>query len=351
MVGNLDRTMTAQPSFHQIARGGIIALLSASMIAGTGAFAQPASTGSGQAASTSSYPTRPVRLLVPFPAGSGVDILARMVGNPLTEAWGQAVVVDNRPGASGAIACELAAKAVPDGYTLLLGNASSLAMAPSLSRVAYDPVRSFAPITLISTSANVLVVHPSVPATTITALIALAKTKPGQLTYGSGGSGSSPHLSGELFKSMTGVNLVHVPYKGTPQLITDLLGGQINMSFTSLVSALPYIKQGRLRPLGVTSLQRAPSLPDLPTISESGLKGYEVTVWQGMLAPAATPRPLIQQLNAQIIKIVRAPETRERLAAQGLEPAVSTPEEFAAYLATEVVKWGKVIRQAGMTAD
>ena len=340
--------MTARCSFYEIARNALTALLAAGMLANSaGANAQAASTGSGQA-----YPSKPVRILVPFPAGSGVDIIARMIGNPLAEAWGQAVVVDNRPGASGAIACELAAKAVPDGYTLLLGNASSLAMAPSLyAHVAYDPVKSFAPITVISTSANVLVVHPSVPATTISALIALAKTKPGQLTYGSGGSGSSPHLSGELFRSMTGVNLVHVPYKGTPQLITDLLGGQIHMSFTSLVSALPYIRQGRLRPLGVTSLTRAASLPELPTISESGLKGYEVTVWQGMLAPAGTPLPVIEQLNAQIAKIVRSPETRERLAVQGLEPAYSKPAEFAAYITTEVVKWGKVIKQAGMTAD
>ena len=340
--------MTARCSFYEIARNALTALLAAGMLANSaGANAQAASTGSGQA-----YPSKPVRILVPFPAGSGVDIIARMIGNPLAEAWGQAVVVDNRPGASGAIACELAAKAVPDGYTLLLGNASSLAMAPSLyAHVAYDPVKSFAPITLISSSANVLVVHPSLPAASITALIALAKAKPGQLTYGSGGSGSSPHLSGELFRSMTGVNLVHVPYKGTPQLITDLLGGQIHMSFTSLVSALPYIKQGRLRPLGVTSLTRAASLPELPTISESGLKGYEVTVWQGMLAPAGTPLPVIEQLNAQIAKIVRSPETRERLAVQGLEPAYSKPAEFAAYITTEVVKWGKVIKQAGMTAD
>ena len=340
--------MTARCSFYEIARNALTALLAAGMLANSaGANAQAASTGSGQA-----YPSKPVRILVPFPAGSGVDIIARMIGNPLAEAWGQAVVVDNRPGASGAIACELAAKAVPDGYTLLLGNASSLAMAPSLyAHVAYDPVKSFAPITLISSSANVLVVHPSLPAASITALIALAKAKPGQLTYGSGGSGSSPHLSGELFRSMTGVNLVHVPYKGTPQLITDLLGGQIHMSFTSLVSALPYIRQGRLRPLGVTSLTRAASLPELPTISEAGLKGYEVTVWQGMLAPAGTPLPVIEQLNAQIAKIVRSPETRERLAVQGLEPAYSKPAEFAAYITTEVVKWGKVIKQAGMTAD
>ena len=224
--------MTARTWFCKFTRDACNALLAASLFLGNaGALAQ-------------AFPAKPVRIVVPFPAGSGVDILARMVGNPLAEAWNQAVVVDNRPGASGVIACELAAKAAPDGYTLLLGNASSLAMAPSLyAHVAYDPVTSFAPITQISSSANVLVVHPSVPAASISALIALARAKPGQLTYGSGGSGSSPHLSAELFKSMAGVNFVHVPYKGTPQLITDLLGGQIQLSFTSLVSALPYIKQ------------------------------------------------------------------------------------------------------------
>lgn len=304
-------------------------------------------TSSGQ-----SYPTKPIRVVTPFPAGSGVDIVARMIGAPLSQVWGQAVVVDNRAGAGGTIACELAAKATPDGYTLLLGNASTLAMAPSLyKQVAYDPVKSFAPITLIAHSANVLVVHPSVPATSIPAMIALAKAKPGQFNYGSAGSGNSTHLAAELFKMMAGVNLVHVPYKGTPQLLTELLAGQIQMSFTSLVSSLSYIKQGRLRALGVTSLRRAASLPELPTISESGLKGYEVTVWQGMLAPARTPQPVIAQLNREIAKILQAPEMRERLAAQGLESAANTPEQFGAYIATEAAKWAKVIKHAGITAD
>ena len=298
------------------------------------------------------YPAKPVRVLAPFPAGSGVDIVARMIGTPLAQAWGQAVVVDNRPGANGMIACELVARAAPDGYTLLLGNSSTLAMAPGLYKQApYDPVRSFAPITLIAHSANVLVVHPSVPATSIPALIALARAKPGQLNYGSAGSGNSMHLAAELFKMMAGVNLVHVPYKGSPQMLTDLLGGQIQLSFASLISTLPYIKQGRLRPLGVTSLQRAASLPDLPTISESGLKGYELSVWQGIVAPAGTPPPIIALLNGHIAKILQAPDTRERLATQGLDPAANTPEQFGAYIAAEVAKWTRVIKQAGITAD
>ena len=298
------------------------------------------------------YPAKPVRVLAPFPAGSGVDIVARLIGTPLSHALGQGVVVDNRPGANGTIACELAARAAPDGYTLLLGNASTLAMAPGLyKQIAYDPVRSFAPITLIANSANVLVVHPALPAGSVTALIALARAKPGQLNYGSAGSGNSTHLAAELFKLMAGVNLVHVPYKGTPQLMTELLAGQIQMSFASLISSLPHIKQGRLRALGVTSLQRAPSLPELPTISEAGLKGYEITVWQGMVAPAGTPQPVIAQLNRQIASILQAPETRERLAAQGLESAASTPEQFGAHIAAEVAKWTKVIKQAGIVPD
>jgi tripartite-type tricarboxylate transporter receptor subunit TctC len=225
-------------------------------------------------------------------------------------------------------------------------------MAPGLyKQLGYDPVRSFAPITLIANSANVLVVHPSVPAASIPALIALARAKPGQLNYGSAGSGNSTHLAAELFKMMAGVNLVHVPYKGTPQMLTELLAGQIQMSFTSLVSALPHIKQGRLRALAVTSLQRAASLPELPTISESGLKGYELTVWQGLVAPAGTPQPVIAQLNREIARILEAPEMRERLATQGLEPAANTPAQFGAHIAAEVAKWTKVIRHAGITAD
>jgi len=304
------------------------------------------------ASSAQSYPARPVRVIAPFPPGSGVDIVARLVGTPLAQVAGQAVVVDNRPGANGTIACELAARASPDGYTLLLGNASTLAMAPGLyKRIAYDPVKSFAPITLIATSANVLVVHPSVPANSVSALIALAKSKPGELNYASAGSGNSTHLAAELFKQMAGVNLVHVPYKGTPQMMTELLSGRMQLSFTSLVSALPSIKQGRLRALGVTSLKRAASLPEVPTISEAGLNGYELTVWQGIVAPARTPQPIVAQLNRQIAEILERLETRERLAAQGLESAANKPEEFRAFIASEVAKWTKVIRDAGITPD
>ena len=302
--------------------------------------------------SAQSYPNRPVRILVPFPPGAGVDIVARMLGLPLTDLWGQATVVDNRPGAGGTIACELAAKAAPDGYTLLLGNISTFAMAPSLyKKVNYDPVQSFAPITLVNTSANVLVAHPSVPAATTQALIALAKAKPGQINYASAGSGTSPHLAAELFKSMAGVDLVHVPYKGSPQALTDLLGGQTQIMFASLVSALPHIRQARLRALGVTSLKRAAALPDLPAISEAGLRGYDVSVWMGIVAPAGTPPAIIAQLNRQIAALLQSPDIRERLAVQGLEAASNSPAEFGSYIASEVRKWAVVIKQAGVVAD
>src|SRR3954469_23031270 len=298
------------------------------------------------------FPHKPVRVLTPFPAGAGVDIVARMIGTPLAESWGQAVVVDNRPGAGGTISSEISAKAPPDGHTLLLGNVSTLAMAPSLyKKVTYDPVKSFAPITIVNTSTNILVVHPSVAATRTQALIALAKAKPGQINYASAGSGTSPHLAAELFKSMAGVELFQVPYKASPQALTDLLGGQTQIIFASLVSALPHVRQGRLRALGVTSLKRAAALPDVPAISESGLRGYDVSVWMGIVAPAATPAPVIAQLNRQIASILQLPDVRERLAVQGLEAITNSPAEFAGYIAAEVRKWSAVIRQAGVTAD
>jgi tripartite-type tricarboxylate transporter receptor subunit TctC len=299
-----------------------------------------------------SFPNRPVRILAPFPAGAGVDIVARMIGQPLSEQWGQAVVVDNRPGAGGTIACELVAKAVPDGHTLLLGNISTFAMAPSLyKKLNYDPLKSFAPITRVNTSTNILVVHPNVQATTTQAFIALAKARPGQINYASAGSGTSPHLAAELFKSMAGIDLVHVPYKGSPQALTDLLGGQTQAMFASLVSAIPHLRQNRLRALGMTSTQRSAALPEVPTISESGLRGYDVSVWMGIVAPAGTPPAVIAQLNRQIAAILKMPEVRDKLGAQGLEAVTDTPAEFTAYIAAEVPKWAKVIRQAGIVAD
>lgn len=298
------------------------------------------------------YPDKPVRLILPYPPGGSVDFTGRELSQKLSELWGQQVVLDNRGGAGSTLGHGLGAKAAPDGYTLLLGNISTFAMAPSLyKKVNYDPVRSFAPVTLINTSANVLVAHPAVPATNTQALIALAKAKPGQINYASAGSGTSPHLAAELFKTMAGVNLVHVPYKGSPQALTDLLGGQTQIMFASLVSALPHIRQARLRALGVTSLKRAAALPEVPTISESGLRGYDVAVWMGVVAPAGTPPAIVMQLNRQVAAIVQSPDIRERLAVQGLEAVADSPAEFGAYIASEVGKWAAVIRQAGVVAD
>ena len=304
------------------------------------------------ASAADAYPARPIRIIVPFPPASGTDVVARMIGTPLAQSLGQPVVVDNRAGANGTIACDLTAKAAPDGYTLLFGNASTLSMAPGLYRnLPYDPLKSFAPITLVSASANVLVVNPNVKATNPAALIALAKAKPGQLNYGSAGSGNSTHLAAELFRMMAGVDFVHVPYKGTPPLLADLLTGQLQLSFASLISTLPHVRQSRLRALGVTSLKRAPSLPDVPTIDESGLKGYEVSVWQGFVAPAKTADAVITKLNTQIRSIVLSAENRERFAAQGLDAAVNEPAQFRDYIAADTAKWAKVIRHAGIQPE
>ncbi len=300
-----------------------------------------------------SYPARLVRIVVPFPPATGVDILARTIATPLASTWGQPVVVDNRAGAGGMVGSEFVAKAAPDGYTLLLSNVSTFAVVPALydRKIPYDPIASFAPVILIATSAYVLVVHPSVPANSLRAFIALAKARPGQLNYGSAGTGTATHLAGELLRLTAGIDIVHVPYKGTPQATTDLLSGQTQFMFASQIVALPFIQSGKLRPLAMTGLQHAPALPGVPTMDESGLRGYEVTVWQGLVAPAGTPSAIVSQLNRQIAKILQAPEVRERLAAQGLDAVANSPEQFAAYLSAEVAKWAKVVRQAGVKPE
>jgi tripartite-type tricarboxylate transporter receptor subunit TctC len=298
------------------------------------------------------YPARPVRMVVPFPAGAGTDILARAIGQKLTEAWGQSVVVENRPGAGGTIGSELVAKAPRDGYTLLMGNVSTLAMGPAIYRnVGYDSLKDFAPVSLVSSSENVVVVHPSLPVASVRELIALARAKPGQLLYSSAGSGTTTHLAGELFKLMAKVDIVHVPYKGTPQAMVDLVAGQVQMSFTSLASGVPLIKSGRLRALATTGLKRNPLLAGLPTVDESGLKGFEVNAWQGILAPAGTPAPVIAKLNEGIVRTLEMSDVKERLGSIGLVAAGSTPERFAEYLRSESVKWAGVVKAAGVRAD
>ena len=298
------------------------------------------------------YPARPIRIIVPFTPGAGVDIVGRAVAQSLNEAWKQPVVIDNRPGAGGTIAGELVARGNADGYTLLLGNVSTLAIAPALNpKLPYSPLRDFAPITLITTSENVLVLHPSVPATTLRELITYAKANPRKLNYGSSGNGTTSHLGGAMFASMTGTEMTHVPYKGSGPMLTDLLAGQLQLSFSSVPTALPHIKSGRLRALAVTLLARSSVLPDLPTVQEAaGLKGFEQSLWQGIVAPAATPRAIVMKLNQQIVGSLRTPEMNAKLTVQGLEAVGNTPEQFRAYIGEEIAKWTRVVKSSGAQA-
>jgi tripartite-type tricarboxylate transporter receptor subunit TctC len=300
------------------------------------------------AAHAQTFPAKPVRLVVPFAAGGSTDIIARTLGQKLNELWGQPVVVDNRAGGSTVIGTDIVAKAPPDGHTLLVTPAP-FTIVPSLSpKLPYDPQKDFEPVTLINTTPLVVVVHPGVPAKSIRELIALAKSKPGALNYGSSGSGGSNHLAGELFNAMAGVKMVHVPYKGNAPALTDLVGGHVDLVFNGLTSALPLIKSGKLRPLGVTSLKRASALPQTPTLDEQGLKGFQAVAWNGLTAPARTPREIISKLNTDVLKVIRSPELAERLKAEGSDPVGSTVEDYAAFLRDEIAKWRKVIQLANI---
>jgi tripartite-type tricarboxylate transporter receptor subunit TctC len=304
------------------------------------------------AAAADNYPSRSVRIIAPFPPGSGVDIIARVVAQGLSDAWKQTFVVDNRPGAGGTIGSDIVAKAQPDGHTLLLGNVSTLAIAPNLYRkLPYDPVRDFAPITLITTMNSVLVVHPSVPARSLREFVALGKAKPRSLNYGSAGSGTTGHLGAELFKSMAGMDMVHVPYKGSGPAITDLLAGQVQVMFGTIATVLPHVRAGKLRALGVTSLKRTDLLPDVPSINEALLPGFEVEVWQAIVAPARTPDAIIARLNAEIVRSLRASAMKEQLTSQGLEAVGNSPKAFGEFIRSENAKWGKVVKASGATVD
>jgi len=299
-------------------------------------------------AAAQTYPNRPIRLVVPSSPGGGTDITGRIVANKLSEQLGQQVVVDNRAGAGTIIGIEIAAKAPPDGYTLLMG-LSTLAINPSMyAKLPYDALRDLAPISLAVLSPNILTVHPSVPAKTVKEFIALAKAKPGTITFGSAGQATSPHLSGELLKVLAKIDIVHVPFKGSGQSVISSISGEIAANFPSVPTAIPYIKAGKLRGLGVTMAKRTAALPDVPSIAEAGVPGYEATQWFGMLAPAGTPRPIIDRLNHEIVKLLKSPEVRDRLIADGTDPAPTTPEEFGAYIKSETEKWTKVIKAAGI---
>ena len=318
------------------------------MLAGIATMAFAAIAG----AQTPSYPTKPIRLVVPFPAGGATDILARAVAQKLTEAWGQAVVVDNRPGAGGNIGSELVAKAAPDGYTLEMGTVGTHAINASLyAKMPYDHVKDFAPVILVAGVPNVLVVNPSVPANSVQELVAYAKANPGKLNFASSGSGTSIHLSGELFKVMAGVQMTHIPYKGSAQALQDLIGGQVQLMFDNLPPSLPQIKSGKLRALGVTTAARSAALPDTPTIAESGLPGFEASSWFGVLAPAGTSPVIIAKLNAEIAKWLATPEAKEKLVAIGANIAGGTSEDFARHIAAETLKWAKVVKDSGAKVD
>ena len=292
------------------------------------------------------YPARSIRIVVPSSPGGGTDILARQIAIKLTERWGQQVVVDNRPGAGQIIGIDLVAKAPPDGYTLVI-TATPLAVNTVLyKKLPYDPLRDFAPITQVAAMPNLLVSHPALPARTIQQVIALAKARPGELTYASSGLGTGPHLSMELFNYMAGVKIEHVPYKGTNPAMIDTISGQVQILMSTLLPPLPHLKPGRLRALGVTGTTRVSSLPEVPTIAEGGVKGYEVVNWYGMAAPANTPRAIVAKLQTEISAILLGPEMREKLAAEGAEAVGSTPEEFGAFVKAEIDKWGKVVKAA-----
>jgi tripartite-type tricarboxylate transporter receptor subunit TctC len=297
------------------------------------------------------YPDKPVRMIVGFPAGSGVDILARLAGQKLAETYGQQFVIDNRPGAGSNIAANLAAKAAPDGYTIFLGTVANAINATLYAKLPFDFTRDFAPIVLAASAPNLLVVHPSVPARSVAELIRLAKAQPGQLSFGSSGTGTAPHLAGELFKRMAGIDIVHVPYRGGPQATTDLIGGQYAMLFAISSTVLPHIKSGRLRTLAITTLARMPSLPEVPTVAESGLPGFEAVTWFGFMVPAAAPRDIINRLNADIGKALALPDVRQQLALQGIDVIGGTPEQFAEHVRKETAKWADVIRRSGAKAD
>jgi tripartite-type tricarboxylate transporter receptor subunit TctC len=291
-------------------------------------------------------------MIVGYPPGGGTDIVARMVAQKLSENFGHTVVVDNRGGATGNIGTEMAAKAAPDGYTILMGNVAPNAINVSLFvKLPYDPVKDFEPVTLVALTPNILIVHPSLPVKTVKEFIALAKAKPGTLNYSSAGIGSSSHLAPELLAILAGIDIVHVPYKGGGPGLVDVLSGQMQFMMTTMPAAMPHVKSGKVRALAVTSAHRSQSLPELPTIDEAGVKGYEVSTWYGVLAPAHTPKPIVMKLHDEIVKILGVAETRDKLLAQGFEPVGSTPDEFGAYIKSEIAKWGKVVKTAGIKAE
>ena len=304
------------------------------------------------AALAQAYPNKPVRMIVGFPPGGGTDVVARVIGAKLSEWWGQAVAVENRPGATGTIGADAVAKSAPDGYTLIMGHVNSHAIAPNLfSKLPYDAIKDFAAVAYVGYVPNVLAVHPSVPARTVKELVALAKAKPGQLNYASSGNGSTQHLAGEMFKQLTGTEIVHVPYKGSGDAIKDLLAGVVAMNFDTMPPVLPHIQAGKLRGLAISTPRRLSQLADVPTFEEEGIKGFDVTNWYGVMAPAGTPRDIINKLNGDINKAMRVPEVHARLEAVGTQMREQSAAEFDAFMKAEVAKYAKLIKDANIRVE
>lgn len=298
------------------------------------------------------YPSKPIRLVVPFPPGGSLDVVARAIGQKLTEAWGQPIVIDNRPGAGGNIGADLVAKSAADGYTILEGALSTHAVNVSLyGKMPYDPVRDFAPITLVAVTPNVLVVNPSFPVNSVSELIAYAKAHPGKLSFGSGSNGSAGHLAGELFKSEAGVDMVHVPYKGGAPALQALLAGDTQLMFDNLANSTPQLKAGKLKALAVTTAKRSTLAPELPTLAETGLPGFDIYTWWGFMAPAGTPKEIVAKWNAEVRRILGTPEMKQFFAQQGAEPAPTTPEQFAALIESEIPKYAKIVKASGAKVD
>jgi tripartite-type tricarboxylate transporter receptor subunit TctC len=320
----------------------LASLLMVPVIAGKSALAQ---------ASTASFPDKPLRIVVTFTTGGAPDTLARILSEKLSTAWGQPVIVDNKPGAGGNTGADFVAKAPGDGYTIVVGTVGTHSINPSLySKMPYDAVKDFSPITLLATTPNMLVINNDVPAKNLKDFIALGK-KEGKMTFASSGSGTSIHVSGELFKTMTGIDMVHVPYKGRATAIPDVLGGRVTMMFDNMPSSLQLVREGKLRALGVTSAQRSPAAPDIPTIAESGLPGFDAVSWFALFAPANTPKPIVDKWQTEVRRILKLPDVAKRLADNGLDAVGSTPEELAAYQKSEITKWAKVVKDSGAKAD
>jgi tripartite-type tricarboxylate transporter receptor subunit TctC len=305
----------------------------------------------GDAAAQANYPEKAIRIIVGFPAGSSPDIAARLLGQKFAESWAKSVVVENVPGAAGNIATERVARAAPDGHTLALAVNAQVITNPSLYKLPYDPVRDFAPVSQVSVSPSILVVHTVMPAKTLRELVALAKARPGEITFASGGSGSSPHVAAELLKSVAGIDILHIPYKGVIVAVPDLLAGRVMMMFSPISVVLPLVRDGKLRPLAVTSLRRSPVAPEVPTIDESGYPGFEATVWYGLLAPAGTAATIVRKVHLETVKVLALPDVRAKLGDLGMEVIGNSPEEFARAIKSEIPKWAILLRESGIKAD